>query len=272
MPIRTRCLRAGKRRHGLIVGISEPRDRMPAAAALDAGVELRRQQFRAGGAGDAEGIVDHRRPDRRAAEHDRRRLVAPQHFGDVLDDVRGDLFRRDRRQRRAFGAAIVPARVGWRDQCRDLAVRGARRLNGGRGVLPHCRDRLHDARPGRDAARPAVGVTGQRRIERAVIARLVADHIDDRRAGAAGIVQIGKTVREARRAMQQRARGLFRHPAVTIGRAGRHALEQTQHAMHARHAIERGDEMHLAGAGIGETCRDARREQRADEGFSAVHE
>ena len=200
------------------------------------------------------------------------RLVAAQHFGDVLDDMRRDLFRRDRRQRRTVCSAIVPAGVGRRDQCRDLAVRGARGLNGGRGVLPHRCDRLHDARPGRNAARPTVGVAGQRRIERTVITRLVTDHIDDRRACTAGIVQISEAVGETRRAVQQRARGLFRHAAVAVGRAGRYAFEQAQDAVHARHAIECGNKMHLARSGIGEACSDVRREQRADEGFSAVHE
>ena len=77
-------------------------------------------------------------------------------------------------------AAVVPAGIGRQDQRGDLARRGARRLHRRRGIHPHGRDRLHHARPGRDAARPALGIRGQRRVERAVIGRLVADDVDDR--------------------------------------------------------------------------------------------
>ncbi len=105
-----------------------------------------------------------------------------------------------------------------------------------------------------------------------MIARLIADHIDDRRTRAAGVVQISQAICQAGRAMQQCARRLFGHPAVAVGGARRHAFEQTQDAVHSRHAVERGDEMHLARPGIRETRCDVRREQSADQSFSAVHE
>ncbi len=181
--------RARQCRHGLIIGIGQARDRMAAAAALDPGIELRRQQLCPGRAGDPEGIRDHRGADRGAAEHDRDRLPTPQHLGNVRDDMRRDLFRRDGRKRRAIGSAVVPARIRRRDQGRDLAMRRARRLHGRGRVDAHGRNRLHDAGPRRYAARPSVGVSGQGRIERTMIARLIADHVDDRRARAAGIVQ-----------------------------------------------------------------------------------
>ena len=103
-----------------------------------------------------------------------------------------------------------------------------------------------------------------------MMGRLVAHHVENGRLRAPRIVQIGKSIAQAWPAMQQCDRRLLRHPPVAIGRAGRDALEQAEHAMHAWHAIERRDEMHLAGAGIGEAGVDARCEQRADQGFSAV--
>ncbi len=215
-------------------------------------------------------VGDHRRPDRRAAEDQHGRLTAAENLRDLPDDMRGNLAGRRDRQRRAFDAAVVPAGVGRRDQGRDLAVRGPRRLHGGCGVGADGRDRLHHARPRRQAAGPAFGVGRQRRVERAMMGRLVAHHVENGRLRAPRVVQIGKSIAQARPAMQQGDRRLLRHPPVAIGRAGRDALEQAKHAMHARYAVERRDEVHLAGAGIGEACVDARREQRADQGFSAV--
>jgi|SRR5690349_15895205 len=62
-------------------------------------------------------------------------------------------------------------------------------------------------------------------------------------------------------------RRLLRHPPVAVGRTGRAPLEQAEYTMYARHAIERGDDVHLARAGIGEADIAAGREQRADQGF-----
>ena len=103
-----------------------------------------------------------------------------------------------------------------------------------------------------------------------MMGRLVAHHVENGRLRAPRIVQIGKSIAQARPAMQQGDRRRLRHSPVTIGCAGRDALEQAEHAMHARYAVERRDEMHFAGARIGEAGVDARREQRADQGFSAV--
>ena len=127
------------------------------------------------------------------------------------------------------------------------------------------------AHPAGDAARPALGIGGQRRIQRPVIGRLVADDVDDRGRGAAGVVQIGQAVGEAGTAVQQRRGGLAGHPRVAVGGAGHHAFEQAEHAVHAGNAVERGDEMHLRRAGVGETGVDAAFQQRMHQAFGAVH-
>ena len=52
--------------------------------------------------------------------------------------------------------------------------------------------------------------------------------------GAARVVQVGEAVGEARPAMQQRRGRLAGHARVAVGGAGHHALEQSEHAAHAR--------------------------------------
>ena len=206
---------------------------MAPAAALHPRVELRRGELRAGRGRDALCVGDHRCPDRRAAEDQHGRLAAAENLRDLPDDMRRDLAGRRDRQRRAFDAAVVPAGVGRRDQGRDLAVRDSRRLHGGCGVGADGRDRLHHARPRRQAAGPAFGVGRQRRVERAMMGRLVAHHVENRRLRAPRVVQIGKSVAQARPAMQQGDRRFLRSSARSHGRAGRDALEQAKHAMHA---------------------------------------
>jgi hypothetical protein len=59
-------------------------------------------------------------------------------------------------------------------------------------------------------------------------------------------------------AQVQQGRGrLVGHPRVAVGGAGGHALEQASTHAHPRLAVERGDEVHLAGAGVGEADLDA---------------
>ncbi len=175
------------------------------------------------------------------------------------------------RQRLGGHAAVGPGGVGGQDQGGDLPRRRARRLDRHRGVAPDRRRRGRTAHPAGHAARPALGIRGQRRIQRTVIGRLVADDVHDRGGSAARVVQVGERVRESRPAMEQGGRRLARHPRIAVGRAGHHALEQAQHAAHAGDAVERGDEMHLRRAGIGEARVDAAGEQGGDEGFGAVH-
>src|SRR5579871_5863748 len=71
--------------------------------------------------------------------------------------------------------------------------------------------------------------------------------------------------------MHERRSGLAGHAAVAVGRAGHDALEQAENAAYARGAVERGDEMHLAGTRIGEAGVDPARDKGPDEAFRAVH-
>ena len=125
--------------------------------------------------------------------------------------------------------------------------------------------------PGRDRARDADHVGGQRRVIADVIDRVIADDVDNRRRRPARIVQIGEAVGEAGAEMQQRRGRLAGDPAVAVGGAGRDALEQAQHAAQTRIGVERADQMHLGSAGIGEANLDATIDQRLRECLRAVH-
>ena len=124
--------------------------------------------------------------------------------------------------------------------------------------------------PARDVARDGLDVGLQRRVVLDMVGRVVADDVDDRHLGAARVVQVRQPVAQARPEVQQRRRGPIRHPRVAVGGAGGDALEQAEHRTHLRHGVERGDEMHLRRAGVGEARRDAAVDERADQCLGAV--
>ncbi len=70
--------------------------------------------------------------------------------------------------------------------------------------------------------------------------------------------------------MQQRGRRPAGHPAVAVGGAGDHPLEEAEDGRHLGYVVEGRHEMHLRGAGIGETDRDAVVDQRPEEGPGTV--
>ena len=74
---------------------------------------------------------------------------------------------------------------------------------------------------------------------------MVADDIHDRAVGAAGVVQVGETVRKAGDRMQQRRRRAPRHPGIAIRGAGDDTFTEAQNAAHRGLAIERRNKMHL---------------------------
>ena len=88
---------------------------------------------------------------------------------------------------------------------------------------PRPRRRAH---PGGDAARPALGVGGQRRVERAVVGGLVADDVDDAACARGGRCAGWRGRCEARAAVQQRGGRLAGHAPVAVGAAGDDVLLQ----------------------------------------------
>ncbi len=67
------------------------------------------------------------------------------------------------------------------------------------------------------------------------------------------------------------AAGSPRHPAVAVGGAGDHSLEEAEDAPHGGYVVERGHEVHLGGPGIGEAHVDAGVDERREEGSGTVH-
>ena len=104
-----------------------------------------------------------------------------------------------------------------------------------------------------------------------VIGRVIADDINERRLGAARVVEVRQTIGEARPEMQQRAGRLVGHAAIAIRHAGDRAFEEAQDGAHTIDLVQRGDEMHFRGAGIGEADLDIGGDQRAHEAFGAIH-
>jgi hypothetical protein len=128
--------------------------------------------------------------------------LLPQHARRLADGVRIGLRRRRHGQGRGDNAALVPRGVGGQDQGGDLPRPCARRLHRHGRVGAHLLGPGGGPDPGGDAARPAFRIGRQGRIERPVISGLVADHVDDAAAGAAGVVQVGEAIGETRAAMQ----------------------------------------------------------------------
>ncbi len=260
-----------QRLHGGIAWIRHALQRQAALAAFGAGVGELGHQLGAGRRGDAPGELLRALMHRFAAEQQQHVFLLAQNARGLLHRVRIDGRRNRNRKRRADHAAVVPRRVARQDQRGDAAGRHARRLHRRCGVLADAVRRQHGAHEGRDRPRPAFGVGGERRVERAVIGRLVADHVDDAGAGAPRVVQVREAVRQTGSAVQQRRGRLAGDAVVAVRRAGDDVLLQAEHAAHAGDAVERRDEMHLAGAGIGEAGVDAALEQRVDQAFGSVH-
>ena len=157
---------------------------------------------------------------RLAAEQQQHVLLLAQDAGRVTHRMRIDRRRDGDGKRGADDAAVVPRCIARQDQRCDAARRHAGGLHRGGGVLADPVRRQRRANEGRDRPRPAFGVGGERRVERAVIGRLVADHVDDAGSRAACVVQIGEAVGETGAAMQQRRRRLAGDAVVGVGRAG----------------------------------------------------
>lgn len=140
---------------------------------------------------------------------------------------------------------------------RDAALRAHRGRNRIGRIGREIRVARHAAIPHRHRTGERLDVGRQRRVVLQMLPRVIADDVQDRRAGAARIVQVGNAVRVAGPEVQQRHRGLAGHAAIAVRGARAHPLEQPEDRAHARHGIERTDERHLGRAGIGETDVDA---------------
>ena len=253
-------------------GIRDALDRHPACAALNPRVRLLGQEADAGGFRDPPDRLKCRRAQGDAGQHQHRFAARTDGVGRCADvALRHPVARRwcgDRAQRRG---AFVPCCIGRKDQGGDPPRRRARLGDGLGRIARHLIGTPGGPDPVRHRGGQRLDVAGQRRIVLQVVAGMIAHQIDDRRAGAPGVVQVGQPVGQPRPEVQQGCRRLVGHPRIAIRRAGDHAFEQAEHAAHPRLAVERCDEMHFGGAGVGEAGIDAAGQQGVAECVGAVH-
>ena len=238
----------------LVDRIGHAVQRNAGSAPLQPGIGLLRQKVGAGGGGNAMRILQRGLAQGTARHQDQRLLVVAQGACGRLKSVlvhsrRCAQLRLGRRALRG----CPPGKVRGQDQ----GGYGARRAHGGGdGFSGGGADVLDPGDPA-DVARHGPGqrvdVGCQRRIIGQVITGMVADHIDHRCIGAAGVVHVGHGIGHARPGVQQGRRRFAGHAGIAVGRAADHAFEQAQHAAHRRLAVKRGHKVHLGGAGVGET-------------------
>jgi hypothetical protein len=85
------------------------------------------------------------------------------------------------------------------------------------------------------------------------------------------IVEIGQAISEPRSTMKQRPRWPSDESSIAVRRPGCDPLEKSKYTTNARHPVERGNEMHLAGARIGKTGIDPAGDKCPNEAFGAVY-
>jgi len=123
----------------------------------------------------------------------------------------------------------------------------------------------------RDRTREGFDIRRQRRVETQMTRGMLPHDIDHRGPRLARIMQVGKRITEPGPQVQQGSRRPPQHARVAIGRAGAYAFEETQHAAHRGHAVERRYKLHLGGAGIHEAGIDPVGQQGAKKTLGSVH-
>ncbi len=270
MPASTRLRTLRKRRDRLLGEVGQSLDRGEIGAALESRDEDVVQQPRARRGAHARGGAQTRAAQRDTAEEERGVAVAQRARG-ALDAVARDGGGCDAVRARRDAGRFVPLAIGGHDQRGDLPGRRERRFDRRDGVTRDVLRAAHRTHPARDRIRERDDVAGERRVGGEVPARVVADHVQERRARASRVVEVGDAVGEAGAEVEQRHRRAIGEARVAVGRARAHAFEEREHGAHARDAVERRDERHLGGARIGEADVDARRHGTPDQRFRPIH-
>ena len=188
----------------------------------------------------------------------------------AIADVGGRDGRR-RRPGRGGLRALRPRHVGRQDQRRDLPAGG---LRGRQGALAAAATPCAVPRgvdPAGHRARHARDVGLERRVVPLVVGRVRADDAQQRRVGAAGVVQVRQAVAQAGPEVQQHGGRTAGDPRVAVRRAGGDAFEQREHATHPRHRVQRVHEVHLGRAGVHEADLDTGVHQAGDQRLRPIH-
>src|SRR5438132_5617132 len=104
-----------------------------------------------------------------------------------------------------------------------------------------------------------------------MVSCMLADDIDDRHLGSFGIVQIGKSVGEARAKMNESACRFLSHARIAVGGSSDNAFKETEHRAHFRQSVERSNNMHFRSAGIREAGPNSSSNQSTDQALCSVH-
>ena len=264
-----------------LVGVGEEGDRLRGARQHDAAVGfqgLDRQLNDIGNAvdGDAAGAaLQHRigpfrqqaaaglrRDPSRRLQRLRRLGVMPEEEERVgpgqrlrrrLDICRRHPARRGGRGAVGGDAALVPRRIARQDQRRDIRAGAGGRRYRLRRVSAHFGGAGRGFHPVGDRPRDPLDIGGQRGVEGDMGDGVLAHDIDDAGPGLLGVVQVGKAVGEAGAEMEEGRGGLARNTEIPVRRARGDGLMQREDGAHGGRLVQRGDEMHLRRAGIGET-------------------
>ena len=256
----------------LLTEIGQLLDRDPAHSALVAGGESLRDQPRASGGGDPSGLHQCVFTQRPSAQIEALGAFAGfQRFSRSCNRRVGGFGGSGHHWRRDCSRSLGPGVVGRDYHGRHLAGIALRH---GKGFGPGLREvtlAARDADPVRHRLRDAFGVRGQRGVEMLVIGGVLANHVDHRAAGLAGIVEVGEAIAEAGAEVQQSHCRFIGHAPITISRAGHHAFEQAEYRAHPVLTIDRCNQLHLRRAGVGKADLYAASVKRLDKGLCTVH-
>ena len=117
----------------------------------------------------------------------------------------------------------------------------------------------------------AFNVGCERSVATDVVACMFTDDVHNAGTGFFRVVKVGYTVGEPGTKVEQRCRWPVGHAVVAVRRTCDHTFEETKHATQAIDLVERSDEMHFGGPGVGEAGIDTVGHQRAHQALRTVH-
>ena len=240
-------------------------------AAFQAHNRIRCKQARIRGCGNPPGGGEAFAIQSIAIEQDRRSRSRPQHGRRTL--YGGSCGQRGSMQRGkcCHNSAFAPRGVGRHNQRRDLPRRGTRSNDRIGSVPAQIGDRSTRSQPRRTRPRDSFNIGSERRIELKMVARMLADDVNDRHMRSPRIMQIRQSIAETGTQMQQRACRFFRHTCVAIRRPGDHTFEQSEHTAHFRRPVQRRHNVDLRSSRIAEAGINPSTQQRANQTFRSVH-
>ena len=164
--------------------------------------------------------------------------------------------------------------VGWGDHGANLPGPNPGVARGQRAEHGQVAGRFGFVRPMRDDACQVNDLAVDKLMlgEIGLMVGCVGAHdVDYRGVGPARVVEIRDAVCQATAHMQQRESGFARHARVAVGRAGDRILLQAENGADAFGQPDFVNELHLGGAGIGETGVESGVNERLEQCLCSIH-